>query len=63
MVYLDQVLNGFHDENKRDQRSERLLCKPSDVPHIGAEVGSNQDDADDAGPEPNPNSEGQVVQL
>ena len=54
MADLNQILEGFHNEDESDESGEGLLRESSDVPHEGARISGHQDDADDAGPETDP---------
>ena len=54
---LEEVFEGLDDEDEWDERGEGLFGESSEVPHERAGVGGDQDHADHAGPEPDPNPE------
>ena len=47
-------MEWFKDEDEGDETWETLLCESCEVPHQGAGVRGNQDDAEDHGPDTDP---------
>ena len=63
MIDLDQLMDGFVDEDEGDETREALLREAGEVLDEGARVRGNQDQAQGRGPEADPEAKRQVVET
>lgn len=57
---VDQLLDGFIDEDNANQRGKGLLGEAGDVADEGAGIGGHQDDTQEGRPQPNASPQGEV---
>ena len=63
VVDVQQLLEGLHDEDERDERREALLRETRDVTHQSAQIKGNHQQQDDTDPQADPTPHGQVRQV
>lgn len=60
---VEELLQGFVNEDETDEGSKGLLCEPSDVAHQGACVRGNQEQTQQSCPETDASPQGQIGQI
>ena len=60
---VDELLEGFVDEDEADEGGEGLLCETSDVAHQRASIRGNQHQAQRGRPQADAGPQGQIGQM